>query len=118
MIPMPDIPDNTPEPGYYYHFKHDPHGTLNNYAYEVLGVGHHTEDDSRPEDSYMVVYRPLYKDSSLYKNGKMFALRPLAMFMEDVERDGMRTPRFRAITNPGIIAELDKIRTRMYGEAS
>src|SRR3954454_6436608 len=33
-----------PEPGYYYHFKHDPSGPLNNYAYYIYGVGHHTED--------------------------------------------------------------------------
>jgi len=26
-------PKNLPEPGYYYHFKHDPAGPLNNYAY-------------------------------------------------------------------------------------
>jgi len=26
-------PDQRPEPGYYYHFKHDPDGPLNNYAY-------------------------------------------------------------------------------------
>ena len=26
-------PEKLPEPGYYYHFKHDPDGPLNNYAY-------------------------------------------------------------------------------------
>ena len=38
-------PEKLPEPGYYYHFKHDPDGPLNNYAYSIYGVGHHTEDD-------------------------------------------------------------------------
>ena len=38
-------PSNLPEPGYYYHFKHDPDGPINNYAYYIHGVGHHTEDD-------------------------------------------------------------------------
>jgi hypothetical protein len=38
-------PKKLPEPGYYYHFKHDPDGPLNNYAYYIYGVGHHTEDD-------------------------------------------------------------------------
>jgi hypothetical protein len=35
-------PARLPEPGYYYHFKHDPDGPLNNYAYYIYGVGHHT----------------------------------------------------------------------------
>src|SRR6202030_4172939 len=42
-------PEQCPEPGYYYHYKHDPNGPLNNYAYYIYGVGHHTEDDCRPE---------------------------------------------------------------------
>jgi hypothetical protein len=46
-------PDQRPESGYYYHFKHDPAGPLNNYAYYIYGVGHHTEDDCRTEDSFM-----------------------------------------------------------------
>jgi hypothetical protein len=25
-------PEQCPEPGYYYHYKHDPNGPLNNYA--------------------------------------------------------------------------------------
>jgi hypothetical protein len=29
------IPTLVPEPGFYYHYKHDPNGTVNNYAYEV-----------------------------------------------------------------------------------
>ena len=36
-------PEQCPEPGYYYHYKHDPNGPLNNYAYYIYGVGHHTE---------------------------------------------------------------------------
>src|SRR5271170_1814103 len=51
-------PEKRPEPGYYYHYKHDPNGPLNNYAYYIYGVGHHTEDDCRPDDVFMQVYRP------------------------------------------------------------
>jgi hypothetical protein len=58
-------PEKLPEPGYYYHFKHDPDGPLNNYAYYIYGVGHHTEDDCRGEDAFMQVYRPLYEDPML-----------------------------------------------------
>src|SRR5204862_2989478 len=50
-------PDQRPESGYYYHFQHGPAGPLNNYAYYIYGVGHHTEDDCRTEDSFMQVYR-------------------------------------------------------------
>jgi hypothetical protein len=32
-------PEQCPEPGYYYHYKHDPNGPLNNYAYTSMGLG-------------------------------------------------------------------------------
>ena len=73
-------PKNLPEPGYYYHFKYDPDGPLNNYAYYIYGVGHHTEDDCRTEDAFMQVYRPLYEGAYAYRNGGLFDLRPLHMF--------------------------------------
>ena len=62
-------PEKRPEPGFYYHYKHDPDGPLNNYAYYIYGVGHHTEDDCRPEDAFMQVYRPLYEEAYAYRNG-------------------------------------------------
>jgi hypothetical protein len=30
-------PEQCPEPGYYYHYKHDPNGPLNNYTYYIYG---------------------------------------------------------------------------------
>jgi len=111
--PMLKIPDKIPEKGFYYHYKHDPNGAVNNYAYEVVGVGHHTEDDCRPEDANMVVYRPLY-EASVYKAGKMFDLRPLEMFMQSVTKDGKTFPRFQKITDPIVIAQLEVIRVQMY----
>ena len=48
-------PAELPEPGYYYHFKHDRDGPLNNYANYIYGVGHHTEGDCRAEDALMQV---------------------------------------------------------------
>jgi len=71
---------------------------VNNYAYEVIGVGYHTEADCRPEDVNMVVYQPIY-ESSVYKMGKFFDIRPLAMFMENVAKDGKTFPRFQKITD-------------------
>ena len=107
------IPTKVPENGFYYHYKHDPAGAVNDYAYEVVGVGCHTEEDCRPEDSNMVVYRPLY-ESSVYKAGKLFDLRPLEMWMGDVEKEGKTFPRFQKITSPNIIAALEEVKKTMY----
>ncbi len=51
--------------------------------YEVLGVAKHSETQEE-----LVVYRALYDDRQLW-------VRPLAMFLEDVEVDGRKVPRFR-----------------------
>lgn len=64
-----------PEPGIYEHFK--------GRRYEVVGVARHSET---AED--LVVYRPLYGEGGLW-------VRPLAMFLEPVSRDGYEGPRFR-----------------------
>lgn len=109
------LPAKVPEKGFYYHYKHDPSGSVNNYAYEFMGVGHHTEDDCRPEDALLAVYRPLY-EAFVYKNGKMFDVRPLSMFMEEVTKEGKTFPRFARITDPATIEALAKMRSEMYGD--
>ena len=93
-------PEKRPEPGFYYHYKHDPDGPLNNYAYYIYGVGHHTEDDCRPEDAFMQVYRPLYEEAYAYRNGGMFDLRPLYMFYRPAILNGNEVQRFAKITGP------------------
>lgn len=103
-----------PEKGFYYHYKHDPMGSVGNYAYEVLNVGHHTEIDGLDE-SAMVVYRPLY-EASVYKIGKHWDVRPLRMFMETVAKDGKTMPRFTKVTDPEIISQLENIKIEMYGK--
>ncbi len=108
------LPGPVPAPGFYYHYKHDSEGPVNNYAYEVVGVGHHTEDDCRPEDQYLVLYRPLY-EAFVYTLGKLYDVRPLAMWMGDVEKDGNTIPRFTRITDEETIRTLEAIRARMYG---
>lgn len=50
--------------------------------YEVLDLVRHSETEEQ-----LVLYRPLYGDQSLW-------VRPLAMFLESVEVDGQRVPRF------------------------
>ncbi len=112
------MPKKVPAPGFYYHYKHDPKGSVNNYAYEVVGVGFHTEDDTRPGEEHFLVYRPLY-EAAVYKASKELAIpcfdnRPLEMWMGDVEKDGQKFPRFRKVTQPSIIAELEKIKKEMY----
>ena len=70
-------PRSTVRPGRYRHFKGG--------EYEVLGVARHSEG---LED--MVVYRPLYNDTGLW-------VRPVSMFLENVEREGRLMPRFALI---------------------
>lgn len=58
--------------------------------YEVIGVGKHSET---LED--LVVYRALYDNHELW-------VRPLKMFLEKVEMNGKKIPRFRRIENKNI----------------
>lgn len=53
--------------------------------YEVIGVARHSET----EEEY-VVYRTLYGNFDLW-------IRPKAMFVEEVEVDGVALPRFRYV---------------------
>lgn len=107
-------PEKVPEPAFYYHYKHDPNGSEENYAYELLSVGHHTEEDCRPEDSFVAVYRPLYESALVYRLGRMYDIRPLDMFMESITKDGKSMPRFTRITDPELIERLKARRDRMY----
>ena len=97
----------TPTKGFYYHYKHDDQISVNNYAYEVLGVALHTEDRT-----YTVIYRPLYENKFL--EGADFCARPLSMFLESVTKNDVTTPRFTLITDSAILAELAKIKSLMY----
>lgn len=112
-------PAKVPAVGFYYHYKHDPNGEVNNYAYEVLGVGFHTEEDARPGEEHFVTYRPLYADAPVYKAAQelgvpCFDNRPLTMWMGNVEKGGVMIPRFRRITDPLLVANLELVREEMY----
>lgn len=63
--------------GRYRHFKGN--------EYEVIDVARHSETG---ED--YVIYRPLYGEGGLW-------IRPLAMFVETIERDGKTRQRFQYI---------------------
>jgi hypothetical protein len=96
---------NTPniKKGFYYHYKHDPEKGINDHAYEVIGIGMHTEDRS-----LTVIYRPLYKNTFLPPAD--FCARPYEMFIENVEKNGKTVPRFQKITDREIIAQIEIIK--------
>jgi hypothetical protein len=66
-------------PGRYRHFKGG--------EYEVLGTATHSETEEK-----LIVYRALYGEREMW-------VRPIAMFTETVERDGVRVPRFERLKN-------------------
>jgi hypothetical protein len=68
---------NEPRPGRYRHYKGK--------EYELLGLARHSETLEE-----LVVYRALYGEHGLW-------VRPKAMFLETVEVQGKRMPRFEFI---------------------
>jgi hypothetical protein len=71
-------PSAEPKPGRYRHYKGN--------EYLVLAVARHTETEEE-----LVVYRQLYGDGALW-------VRPRAMFIEEIEHQGVRQPRFAFIS--------------------
>jgi hypothetical protein len=71
------VPHSSARPGFYRHYK----GNL----YEVIGEARHSETDEP-----LVVYRALYGDFGLW-------VRPLEMFLGEVELDGGAVSRFAPI---------------------
>lgn len=97
-----------PENGFYMHYKHDPNGEPFNYMYEVFGLVRHTEDES-----FLVLYRPLY--NNVWHKPANYPVRPVDMFLEEVEVEGKKTLRFSPITDPELIAKLEARKKEMYG---
>ena len=54
-------------------------------GYEVIGIARHSETLEK-----LVVYRALYGDLDLW-------VRPLEMFLEEVEMDNRKVPRFQYV---------------------
>ena len=65
------------KPGRYRHYKGN--------EYIVLGIARHSETEEE-----LVVYRQDYGERGLW-------VRPLAMFLETIELDGQRVPRFEFV---------------------
>lgn len=76
---------NYPPVGVYEHFKSTPEARR---LYQVLGFAKHTETQE-----VLVVYIPLYVIAE--HRGLRLQVRPLHMFVEDVELNGKSVPRFR-----------------------
>jgi hypothetical protein len=109
-----------PKMGFYHHYKHDHTKGVDHYAYEVLGIGLHTESNCRPEDVYMVMYRPLYEHAHVYRTSLLLGVAcfdsgPLEMWMSKVKKDGLHVPRFTLITDKIQNTNLTLVRNRMYG---
>ena len=104
--------------GFYYHYKHDPVGAFNNYAYFIVAPGHHTEAEVSPPPPVInfQTYLPLYDSALVYRMGKFADVRPLEMAMENVEYKGATVPRFKRIEDPDLIARLKTLRNEMYPE--
>lgn len=66
-----------PLPGLYQHYKGN--------QYLVLGTAQHTETEE-----YLVFYKALYGEMDLW-------VRPLAMFIEEVKKEGISVQRFQLI---------------------
>lgn len=71
-------------PGKYTHYKGK--------EYEVMGMALHSETLEK-----MVVYKPLYSTPDI-PEGTLW-VRPLDMFMENVEVNGKTVPRFKKTDN-------------------
>lgn len=103
------IPANVPENGFYYHYKRASTDPVETGAYEVIGSVRHTD-----EKTVLVLYRPLY-DHAPFFEGRIAYVRALPVWSEEMEKDGVRAPRFRKITDPAVIAALAAKRTEKYG---
>jgi hypothetical protein len=78
---------NYPISGVYEHHKSTPEARK---YYQVLGCAKHTETDEA-----LVVYVPLYVIPE--HTGLRLQVRPVAMFLEQIEKHGVRVPRFKYI---------------------
>lgn len=107
--------------GFYYHYKRDPSDSFEKGAYEVLGTafntegpGFHSTDAKDFEETEVVVYRPLFKDSLVYKTEKRFWIRPRSMFTETIEYNGRKVQRFQKISNPELVGLLTAVAKELY----
>lgn len=95
-----------PENGFYYHYKYDASKGFK-YLYEVTGIGIHSEDKS-----CFVIYRPLYEIEDLAQ--PISFVRPIELFVDEMEWNGQIVSHFTKITDPETIAKLEEIKEKIY----
>ncbi len=112
------LPKQFPENGFYYHYKHDPQGPINNCVYEVLGIGFHTDTEPDSNEAHFVIYRALHEDFILKDTQSLktpcYYTRPLKIWNENVNKNNAIIPRFKKITDLSVIKELQKIKKLLY----
>ena len=96
-----------PQNGFYVHYKSDLTHMPYDHMYEVVGIGRNTE-----EKTYTVLYRPLYENT--FMPPANFQSRPLEMFLENAEVNGVSVPRFKLVADENLIKELEEVKRRMY----
>ncbi len=100
--------------GFYYHFKHDRNGPINNCAYEVLGAAINSDFEEDDLGYTGVIYRPLYVNELLAKEGSSFFRRASADFISEKVNNGIAVKRFTEISDREVISKLEAIRDEMY----
>ena len=79
-----------PQPGEIYrHYKYNPDGEENNYTYRIVAIGYDTEVDNE-----VVIYEPLYDSEHLNDFSATVYVRPLEMFVGEVDVEGESRGRF------------------------
>ena len=84
--------------GKYRHYK-------TNQTYEVIGVAIHSETYEE-----MIIYKALYECEKFGLNQTW--VRPKKMFFENVEHNGLETPRFKRVNEDLEIPRIARINTR------
>lgn len=100
-----------PNKGYYRHYKHETAKGPGNYTYQVVHLAKSSEETAEPE---FAVYRPMY-ESEVYRAGKHFHIRPIKMFLSEVNEGRYQGRRFSWISDSATIRKLEDIKVKMYG---
>lgn len=61
----------------------------NNHTYEIVGIAKHSETEEE-----LVIYKLLFNAESTWLWNAQFAARPVSMRFEQVDINGIMTPRF------------------------
>jgi hypothetical protein len=98
--------NNLPKAGqFYYHFKHQDSEGLMHYLFQIIGTAIHSEDKK-----VFVVYKSFDPNSYAAKNGLDYIVRPIEMFIENVEKPEINYfgPRFRLVEDVEVVRRLEK----------